>query len=404
MDHLAKAAAADFNANIAAIKNAATAEMLDTVVSVAEASGIAKLSVTVSNPHVLKPVTTWKASSGTPLWSAMVKLIKLHNSLPDTNNPNVSSLILVTTDGEANYEPGVYSELKELIAMANRTGRWSFVFRLPEGARQNVKQTILDLGIPEGNIQSWETTAAGMAASTAKTTQAMANFFTARSAGASSTSAFYTDASKVNVAALDDVTKKVSLYVVPQEDNGIELRPFILRHRMEYLKGSAFYQLTKTESRVSYTKQVLVRDQATGKIFAGKEARKMIGLPSDRNARLHPGDHKNFDLFIQSESVNRKLVGGTGVVYWKEIGTPFTEADLAYLKPKDPVPAKAPVVQLAKVPVSNKPTKSPVPVTPKAHYFETREEARIHCAAVGKPQSAIQKNLHATIKRHRWMV
>jgi hypothetical protein len=207
------------------------------------------------------------------------------------------------------------------------------------------------------------------------------------------------------VAALEDISKKVSLYVVPAADEGIQIRDFILRYRMEYLKGAAFYQLTKTEARVSHTKMVLVRDQATGKIFAGKEARSMIGLPNDRNARLHPGDHAKFDLFIQSESINRKLVGGTGVVYWKELGTAFTQEELdRFNGPATPAAAAPAVVALPKVPVSNTPTKSPIPVAKRVCHFETREEARRHCAAVGKPQSAIRKNSNAAFKNQRWAV
>jgi hypothetical protein len=283
------------------------------------------------------------------------------------------------------------------------TGRWTFVARVPKNISRGLLSRLSELGISNENIQYWETTAAGMAQSTAQTTQAMGSFFRARSAGAKSSSSFYTDASQVNVAALEDISKKISLYVVPQEDNGIEIRPFILRHRMDYLKGAAFYQLTKTEARVGYTKQVLVRDRATGKTFAGAEARKMIGLPSDRNARLHPGDHKNFDLFIQSESINRKLVGGTGVIYWKEIGVPFTQDELDKFtgKTTTAVAVKPAVVELPAVPVSNAPTKSPIPVAHKTCHFRTREEARRHCAAIGKAQSWIKKDPAAPANK-RW--
>jgi hypothetical protein len=139
-------------------------------------------------------------------------------------------------------------------------------------------------------------------------------------------------------------------------------------------------------------------------MFAGAEARKMIGLPTDRNARLHPGDHKNFDLFIQSFSVNRKLVAGTGLLYWAEIGVPFTAADLAYLQPKAAAAPAAPaVVQLPAVPVSTAPTKSPIPVTPRFEFFETREEARIFCAANDIRQSDILRNPTGP-KGKRWSV
>lgn len=407
MSKHARAAITDYNTNINAVKEAASREMLDTVVSVVGV-GIGgggygtERQVTISNPHVLKPITSWSTLGGTPLFDGIADMINLLKALPDANKSDVSFLVMVTTDGEEAHSK-LYNETKlaALIKEVSATGRWTFVLRVPVNARMDM---IEHLGIPLDNIQKWDTTsAAGITASTVQTTTAMDSYFTARSAGAKSTSAFYTDASKVNLAALEDISKKVSLYVVPADCNGIEIRPFILTHRMEYLKGAAFYQLTKTEAKVSHTKQVLVRDRVTGKIFSGAQARGMIGLPTDRNARLHPGDHKNFDLFIQSESVNRKLVAGSGVVYWKEIGVPFTDADLAYLQPKPVVPVVQ-VPQLVAVPTSNRPTKSPIPVTPKYQYFETREEARIFCNNEGIVQKEIQKNLAAIRKEHRWMV
>lgn len=402
---LAIAAAKDYNANITAVKEAASREMLDTVVSVVgvgvpHGSAVTR-QVQISNPHVLKPITNWPVNGGTPLYDGIGSMIELLSSLPDADKEDVSFLVMTTTDGEEMHSRKYDDKaLRDLIAKVSATGRWTFVFRVPKHASLS---KIAALGIAKDNMQLWDTTAAGMAASTVATTQAMDSFFAARSAGAKSTSAFYANAAAVNVAALEDVTKKVSLYVVPQEANGIEIRDFILTHRMDYLKGAAFYQLTKTEAKVSHTKQVLVRDRPTGKIFAGKDARTMINLPSDRNARLHPGDHKNFDIFIQSESVNRKLVGGTGVVYWKEIGVPFTEADLAYLRPKTAATAAPAVVQLPAVAPTNTPTKSPIPVTPRFEYFETREEGRLYCTANGIRFLDMVKN-PAAPKARRWSV
>ena len=402
----AKAAIADYNANILAVKEAASREMLDTVVSVVGVglgSGYdTERQVVISNPHVLKPIDKWSTNGGTPLYDGIANMIELLQSLPDANKEDVSFLVMVTTDGEEGHSRKYdKNRLAALISSASVTGRWTFVLRVPVG---RTSPKIEGLGIPVDNIQKWDTSsAAGITQSTAQTTQAMGSYFASRTAGAKATGAFYANAAAVNLAVLEDISKKVSLYVVPDTDNGIEIRPFVLRHRMDYLKGAAFYQLSKTESKVSYTKQVLVRERVTGKIFAGKEARAMIGLPNDRNARLHPGDHKNYDLFIQSESVNRKLVGGSGVIYWKEVGVPFTDADLAYLQPK-PVVAVPTVPQLIAVPVTNKPTKSPIPVAPMFAYFETRDEARTYCGANGIVQSAIQKNTALASKGRRWFV
>jgi hypothetical protein len=394
MARLAKAAVKDYNTMIHSVRDAATREMLDTIVStigIGLDHAPVQRQVVNSNPHVLKEVKTWRAVGMTPLYDGVLDMIELFESLPDAKNKEVSFLVSVTTDGGENGSRRISaSSLRSKLEALQASGRWTFVFRVPEGHAD----TVSNLGVPRNNIQEWDTTSQGMEKSSIITQAAMNNFFTARAAGATSSTTFYADATKVDTRKLTDVSKKVSLYVVPDSDMGIEIRDFILRHRMEYLKGAAFYQLTKTEARVGHKKVILVRDRSSGQIFAGAEARQMIGMPTDKNARLHPGDHGNYDIFIQSESVNRKLVGGTGVVYWAEIGVPFTEADLAYLKPKDPAAAKpAGPVALPKVVPTNKPTKSPIPKQSKApvpsvnggavKFFQTRDGARNYARSYG---------------------
>ena len=379
MRNLASAAIKDYNANIDAVKHAANTEMLDTVVSVVGVGYPSDSQVTrqvqISNPHVLKPVTVWPANGGTPLYDGIGNMIELLESLPDAKDPNVSFLIMITTDGEEMHSTKyTRSTLRQLIERVSASGNWTFAIRVPRGAYTSL---VSNIGIPVGNIQQWDTSSAGLEKSTQAQAQAVTQYYAARSAGLKSSSAFYADASQVNVSALVDISSKVSLYVVPDASSGIEIRDFVLTKRMQYLKGAAFYQLTKTEARVQPNKLIIVRDRTTGKIYSGKDARSMIGLPNDQNARLHPGDHKNFDIFIQSTSVNRKLVGGTGVVYWEAIGVPFTDADLAYLQPKPVAPA---VVQLPAVPVSTRPTPSPVAkqTSRVRKTFVTREKARAY--------------------------
>ena len=389
---LGSAAAQDYNAMIAAVKDAASREMQDTVVStigIGQSGSKVERQVVISNPHVLTPVTNWPTGGYTPLYDGIASMIDLFTGLPDYDSNDVSFLVSITTDGEEYLS--VYNtkrQIQERIKYLQKTGRWTFVFRVPKGYTHYVS----DLGVPAGNIQEWETSVDGMEKATAATKQAVDTYFTARSTGSKSSTTFYADANKVDTSILTDISKEVSLYVVPDADMGIEMRPFILRHRMEYLKGAAFYQLTKTEARVSHTKLIAIRDRNTGHVYSGVDARKMIGLPTDKNARLHPGDHGNFDLFIQSESINRKLVGGTGVLYWPKIGVPFTDADLAYLQPKPTTNPTGPIV-LPKVEATGKPTKSPIPKKPKvtgptvcgkpAQFFPTRRAARNHIGSNG---------------------
>jgi hypothetical protein len=367
MHGLTSAAKRDFNANIKAVKEASTKQMQDTIVSVfgfgIGPGGITRQIVN-SNPHVLQPMANWPAQGGTPLFRTVLEIIKLAKSMPDYADPNVSFVVLMTTDGGDTQGGGadVAAAIRELT---QRDGRWTFVFRVPA----NEVDTLAGIGIPRGNIQAWDQTAAGFANSTQATEAAFNNFYAARATGQKSSTVFYAQAGAVDTSSLVDVTKDVSLYVVPSLAVGekLEIRDFILTKRMQYLKGAAFYQLTKTEARVQPSKMILVRDRTTKKIYGGKDKqgkdipRQMLGLPTDSNVRLHPGDHGNFDIFIQSSSVNRHLVGDTGVVYWEAIGVPFTEADLAYLQPKKPAE-----IELPAVPVSNKPTPHPQKVAKKA--------------------------------------
>lgn len=392
MASLAKAAITDYNANSGAVKDAATREMLDTVVSVvgiglSDGGYGVKRQVVISNPHVLKPVIVWPTPGGTPLFDGIGDIIELFESLPDYDDVNVSFLVMTTTDGDERHSKKYNrTTLGAKIKTLQATGRWTFVCRVPSGA----KGTLHGLNIPLDNIQEWATTSEGMAQSTQATTQGINQFYAARSAGAKSSTVFYADASAVNTSALVDITSKVSLYVVPSEFNGKEIRDFILTKRMQYLKGAAFYQLTKTEARVSHTKLILIRERNnSNRIFAGKEARQMIGMPTDRNARLHPGDHGEYDIFIQSESVNRHLVAGTGVVYWEEKGVMFTQEELDKFNGNKPKAVAAPVV-LPKVVNTGKPTPSPLkPVTKVApaivnKSFVSREEARKFARITGQ--------------------
>ena len=53
-----------------------------------------------------------------------------------------------------------------------------------------------------------------------------------------------------------------------------------------------------------------------------------IGISRDHSGSMSslarhamaPGDHGNFDVFIQSTSTNRNLVAGTEVMYWENVG------------------------------------------------------------------------------------
>jgi hypothetical protein len=386
MAPLAKAALKDFNSNIEAVKTATSDKQLDAVVSVVGIGfgprGIdTERQIVNSNPHVLKPMTEWSTDGGTPLYDGIGDIINLLESLPDAKEDHVSFLVTITTDGEERHsskwtKDAIYKNIKRL----QDTGRWTFVFRVPKGGINSVS----DLGAPLDNIQEWETTEAGIQKSTQATAAAIDQYVTTRASGKKATGGFFATTANVNLAQLTDVSADYKLYRVgdnTDDTDGMMISNFMLKRRMQYLKGAGFYQLVKTESKVGPDKQVLIQERTTGKIYAGQQARDMLGIPRGQNARLHPGQLTGYNVFIQSTSWNRKLPMNTGVLYNDKLGTPFTQEEIdRFTLPAAPkvVPQAPASLTLPEVNnTSGKPVKSTMPVTQvQVTFYATREDAR----------------------------
>jgi hypothetical protein len=340
MRRIARAAAKDYNSKIASIREGSNSQNQDTIVSVVECgygdTDRVRRDVINSNVNVLKPLveSAYQADGcGTPLWDSVGELIEMFEAVPDAADKNVSFLVMAITDGDENASRKYSaSSLAAKIRQLEATDRWSFIFRVPVGAGRKLART---LGISEGNIQEWEQTERGVEVAAKRDAEAFTEYFTSRSKGATSTRKFYTDLSKVSSkdveVALTDVSKEVMIWPVGPKDDGAEIRPFV-EARLNgdpLLKGAGFYQLTKTEPTVQDHKKILIRDKTTQAVYFGQAARQMLGLPTWGDVRLAPGNHGNFDIFIQSTSVNRKLTSGTSLIYWPNVGVRYTEGPSA---------------------------------------------------------------------------
>ena len=340
MRHIARAAARDYNSKITSIREGSNSQNQDTIVSVVESgygdTDRVRRDVVNSNVNALKPLveSAYQADGrGTPLWDSVGELIEMFEAVPDAADKNVSFLVMAITDGAENASRKYSaSALAAKIRQLEATDRWSFVFRVPVGEGRKLARA---LGISEGNIQEWEQTDRGVEVAAKRDAEAFTEYFTSRSKGATSTRKFYTDMSNVSSkdveVALTDVSKEVMIWPVGPKDNGAEIRPFV-EARLNgdpLLKGAGFYQLTKTEPTVQDHKKILIRDKTTQAVYFGQAARQMLGLPTWGDVRLAPGNHGNFDIFIQSTSVNRKLTSGTSLIYWPNVGKRYTEGPSA---------------------------------------------------------------------------
>lgn len=336
MGHLHRAAMADYNAQLETIQQAAKNTNQDTIVSVVTIGvgrqPIVGREVVNSNVQVLKPITYYETDAGgTPMIESVFELINLMENVPDANDPEVSFLVMVTTDGEENCARHRGRELAAKIKQLQSTDRWTFVFRVPAGSGA---RELARLGITNVNVYEWELNAKGVAASTQANTQAFTEYFTNRGEGMKSTNKFYANLADVSIEDLQkelvDISAEVTFYPVGQADNQSLIRPFVeSKTGAAMARGAAFYQLNRTEPRVQANKRIAIRDKVTGTVFAGDAARQMLALPTIGTVRLAPDELGDYDVFIQSTSVNRKLDAGTQLMYWPGVGVAFKEGPSA---------------------------------------------------------------------------
>lgn len=327
MYSIGKAAMKDYNQTVDSLKRAATEENIDTIMSVVECgyAHTAQVRAVVTNSSIVavNPISTYSTDGrGTPLFDSVGDLIEMFQAVPDATDENVSFVIMVITDGEENASFKWRSLLAGKIKQLQSTDRWTFVFRVPKGN----KNALVRMGIPAGNILEWETTERGMVESTRVTQDSFRSFYSARSSGLKSTTSFFTtNLTEVEIqqvkASLIDVSSQVQFWVVDGQHANAQIRDFCeAKSGANMLKGAAFYQLIKKEKEVQDYKLIGIKDIHSGAVYVGPAARDLLGLPHSGTIALQPGDHADYDVFIQSTSINRKLLEGSTVMYWPQVG------------------------------------------------------------------------------------
>ena len=338
MASIVRAALNDYNQVIGAIKNAADKEDIDTIVSAVECGrgykGEVRVDFVNSSVSRLKPLTTYPTDgSNTPLFDSVATVIDILEKAPDVKDSNVTFLVMVVTDGINNKKIKYNGRtLGDRLVRLMQSDRWTFTFRVPVGAKRN----LVALGIPAGNIEEWEQTERGMETSSIRTQAAVSNYFGAVSRGTRSTNSFYADlnASKTQVkSTMTNISGEVRILPVTSRDqnandrNGyrvVEIAPFVEKKtNTPYQRGSAFYELVKTEKAVQASKLIIIRNQRDGSVYAGQSARDLLGLPTQGTIKLSPGDHGDWEIFIQSTSSNRHLPVGTKVLLWTAAGNRY---------------------------------------------------------------------------------
>ena len=122
---------------------------------------------------------------------------------------------------------------------------------------------------------------------------------------------------KVAVEAVDEAALKPvppSRFQVLTVDKDTPIKDFAVANGCVFKTGRGFYEFTKSVEIQRY-KEIVLMNTASGAMWTGDGARKLLGLPDDKTVTLRPGSLPGYVAFIQSTSNNRKLLAGTKFLY-----------------------------------------------------------------------------------------
>ncbi|MGW1787747.1 vWA domain-containing protein [Streptomyces tubercidicus] len=231
-----------------------------------------------------------------------------------------SFLTFVLTDGQENASHRCVDaptrDPRELVQgvvkmVETQEDNWTLAVLVPD---QMGKREAMQCGFPKDNIAIWDATSTqGLEEAGQVIQQATEKFMVGRSQGIrGSRAVFSMGAESVNketikAAGLTPVNPSEYHLIPVSREAGI--RDWVIECGHSFRTGCAFYQLSKSE-KIQARKRIAVLEKKTDRVYTGPEARALLGLP-DTEVRVKPDHNDDFTIFVQSTSVNRKLVPST---------------------------------------------------------------------------------------------
>jgi len=253
----------------------------------------------------------YKPHGGTALIDGVMKALY---DLEQIKDPycNSASLLFCITDGLENNSKTPASELSQKLATLPNNFTVCCLVPDQQGVFESKK-----LGFPANNIQIWNTNAAGLQAAGDSIKSATEAFFNNRAAGiVGSTNLFKLDTSNLTASTVQQTLQELAAntYQIYPVDADGAIKAFVeAKTGAPYLKGHANYLLNKKELIQSY-KKIFIRERTSGKVYGGDNARNLLKLPLGQDIEVRPDANNVFDIFVESTSVNRKVVSGTSVL------------------------------------------------------------------------------------------
>jgi hypothetical protein len=217
-----------------------------------------------------------------------------------------SFLAFVITDGLENNSLISRTDFRDKVSALPET--WTLGILVPDAMGIHEAKS---LGFHPGNISIWSTTSStGVEEVGESIRRATDTHMTTISKG------LRPDGRSLFVADVDP--KEISSVLTPLTSGSYQLLDvkedsraddFSRLYANRFVLGQVFYQLGDKSVKIQPQKEIAILKD--GKVFMGRAARDMLGLPSDKEVRVRAGQHKNYTILVQSTAPNRKLLAGT---------------------------------------------------------------------------------------------
>lgn len=257
----------------------------------------------------------YKPDGYTAMIDGIMQAVEDHGLLPQVYGDHAFLMYVMTDGGENNSRKHTAASLG--AKLSNLPDNWTMACLVPNP--QSV-YTAKKYGFNKDSIAVWDPNSTTGVEDTGRTiTTATTNFMHMRATGVRSSKGLFTmDSSAIKIpvkpsgnAAMKEVTPKE--FTIYPCNRVVDIKKFVESWTSKpYRNGSTYYEPTKPVV-IQAQKNILIQNRKNGRVYEGEHLRALLGLP-DATVKVNPGQHKDWCIFVQSTSFNRKLYPDTRVL------------------------------------------------------------------------------------------
>lgn len=222
-------------------------------------------------------------------------------------------LVYLITDGDATDSDR--NGASSAVAAALATNRITFACVGPAAASTFFR----NCGIPDNCVRKWDgVDKTDLNKVTAQAAQGVSNYAQARSAGKTKMDSFFVDvvANAITPERVKKELRDITSSLRVRKINKFEvMKDYVEKElKLTLVPGAGYYPLQKAEV-LKQGRRIIVQVRGESQYYAGPAARKLLGLPEDRDVKVEPKNLGELVVYFQSASPTRKLLPGTLFLY-----------------------------------------------------------------------------------------